>query len=84
MYFVPELYKNDVSALKTGLSIGAYQFCRCTTCMVSVPLPKSSQFICTVVAFAGYVISMFYDPANIELFIVGTVIIGFCETMPHY
>lgn len=52
--------------------------------MLSVALPKSSQFVCTVVAFAGYIISMFYDPANIELFIVGTVIIGFCETMPHY
>lgn len=84
MYFVPELFKFEMKALNIGLCIGAYQFCRSLTCMLSVPLPKASQFFGTVVALAGYIISIFYDGEDLTLFVIGTIIVGFCETMPNF
>jgi len=84
MYFVPELYRFEVSALNVGIFIGSYQFCRSLTCMLSVPFPKASQFFGTVVALIGYIISIFFDGKDLTFFVVGTIIIGFCETMPNF
>ena len=67
--------------LTTGLYVAFYQACRVLTSALATQLPKTSHFLGTSLGVAGYALVYASDNARLFPFVLGTVIVGFSETM---
>lgn len=67
--------------LPIGFFVAAYQFARVLTNILSLWVPRVSHMLGTALGLSGYALVLATDKDNLITFVVGTVMVGFSETM---
>jgi len=90
IYFVIHLDKHfgaqiteqfGTKMLPIGLCVASYQFARVLTNILSLWAPRVSHLLGSCLGLAGFALVWFSDTNKLWSFVIGTVLVGFSETM---
>ncbi len=82
IYFVIHLQNHfKFSWLEISLFLAMYQASRAITSALAIPYPKFSHFAGNAIGLAGYLTVFLFSEDLVLPFVIGTVVVGFSETM---